>query len=89
MEDFFEDGPGMFVGMWLVVVVLILTTFGLIKLGGAMFNVQPATNLSKMSIQTCEKAKGTPVLEDNGNAYKACAINGHESTRNVVGSNAK
>lgn len=80
-----KEGTGIFVALWLAAVVLVLTTFGLLKLGSAMFD-NPSTlgALEASSIRLCDKEHGTPVLEDNGQAYKSCAIDGKSNTRNVV-----
>lgn len=73
-------------GVWLIIMVAILTIFGLCKLSGAMFDRVPGTPTyqERRALDMCDRAKGTPVLEARGRAYKSCAINGHSDTRNIV-----
>lgn len=70
------------VSIGVLLIVAVLATFGLCKLGGAMFDSAP--DLSKTSIAICEKQGGTPILEGTGDAYKSCALNGKSDTHNTV-----
>jgi hypothetical protein len=65
--------------------ILTISVMLFCKLGGKMFDIVPRVDLNTSSIAICKQAHGgTPVLEENGDAYKSCAINGKSDTRNVV-----
>lgn len=86
-EDFFDFARG-FAAVALVVIVTTIATFCLVKIGSGMFdNPSKLGALEQASINLCDKAHGTVVLEDNGQAYKSCAINGHSDTKNIVSEN--
>lgn len=75
------------VSTWLVFVVTWLSVLVLCRVTKAMFPADPYKGASYQEIQSlkqCAAVKGTPVLEENGNAYKACAINGKSETINKV-----
>lgn len=79
-----------FFTLWTLAIIVTATVFALGKVGGAMFDsasdgLPPSTSYDeKRSLDMCEAAHGTPVLESNGTAYKSCAINGKSDTRNTV-----
>lgn len=62
-------------------VVTVLSAFSLVKLASTMFDMPEGA--TSRAMRYCKDAGGTPVLE-NGEQYKACAINGKSDTRNVV-----
>lgn len=70
--------------------ILAFVTMGVAKISSAMFDLRNSNlpnNTSYDEVQSlkqCAAAKGTPVLEQGGSAYKSCAINGKSDTRNVV-----
>lgn len=68
-------------------VIVIFSIMLLVWVGEELLPSSPTRGASYQEVQSlkmCAAAHGTPVLEENGNAYKSCAINGKSSTRNVV-----
>lgn len=63
-----------FLLVWLAVVILVLTGFGLTKLSGIMFDTQPTSTLTDRQAKECWQHGGTPVLDTTGTDtdFKTC-----------------
>lgn len=77
MQDVDEarDVGLLFAVVWAIVVISVLTVFGLVKVGSHLFNVAPRLNNAGMA--ACAKQGGTPIFENFGKAYKACSVPGN------------
>lgn len=90
MDDYDKNKVAGFVGwfftVWALIIIVTTTIFVATKIGNNMFSdkYRGASYQEIQSLKMCAVAHGTPVLENNGDAYKSCAINGKSDTRNVV-----